>query len=81
MFCSNAALLSQDGIVSVFLTDFSKDTYQLIQNEEYALVSNARSDAREFGVSSKIDQVDLVHLAQNMGTEEGRLSDFRIHTS
>ena len=53
------------------LTNFSTDTYDLIQNEEYAVVSNARSDAREFGSSSKIDQVDLVHLAKNMGTEEG----------
>ena len=53
------------------LTAFSMDTYDLIKNEEYAKVSNARSGAREFGVSSKIDQVDLVHLAKNMGTEEG----------
>ena len=53
------------------LTEFSTDTYNLIKNQEYAKVSNARSDAREFGSSSKIDQVDLVHLAKNMGTEEG----------
>ncbi len=53
------------------LTEFSTDTYNLIQNQEYAKVSNARSGAREFGSSSKIDQVDLVHLAKNMGTEEG----------
>ncbi len=50
---------------------FSKDTYDLIKNKEYAKVSNARNDSREFGKSSKIDQVDLVHLAKNMGTEEG----------
>lgn len=53
------------------LTDFSTDTYNLIKNQEYAKVSHARSGAREFGSSSKIDQVDFVHLAQNMGTEEG----------
>lgn len=53
------------------LTEFSTDTYNLIKNQEYAKVSNARSDAREFGSSSKINQVDLVHLAKNMGTEEG----------
>ncbi|MBR4026479.1 MAG: peptidase C11 [Lachnospiraceae bacterium] len=53
------------------LAAFSKDTYELIKNEEYAQVSNARSGAREFGSSSKIDQVDLVHLAKNMKTEEG----------
>ena len=53
------------------LTEFSTDTYNLIKNQEYAKVSNARSGAREFGSSSKIDQVDLVHLAKNMGTKEG----------
>ena len=53
------------------LSDFSTNTYQLIENNEYAQVSNARSNAREFGSSSKIDQVDLVHLAKNMKTKEG----------
>ncbi len=53
------------------LTDFSKNTYDLIKNDEYAQVSHARSGAREFGSSSKTDQVDLVHLASNMQTEEG----------
>ena len=52
-------------------TEFSTDTYNLIKEQEYAKVSNARNGAREFGASSKIDQVDLVHLAKNMGTEEG----------
>jgi len=53
------------------LSDFSAATCDLIRNEEYAQVSNARSGSREFGSSSRIDQVDLVHLARNMGTAEG----------
>ncbi len=53
------------------LADFSKDTYDLIKNQEYAQVSDARSGAREFGSSSKTDQVDLVHFAKNMQSEEG----------
>ena len=53
------------------LTLFSKDTVDLIKNSQYAKVSNARNDSREFGKSGKIDQVDLVHLAKNMGTAEG----------
>ncbi|MBR5267705.1 MAG: peptidase C11 [Lachnospiraceae bacterium] len=53
------------------LTDFAASTSDLIKNNEYKTVSNARSGAREFAVSSKIDQVDLVHLAKNMRTEEG----------
>ncbi|MGN0513780.1 MAG: clostripain-related cysteine peptidase [Lachnospiraceae bacterium] len=53
------------------LTDFARSTNQMIQNDEYKTVSNARYNTREFAVSSKIDQVDLVNLAQNMNTKEG----------
>lgn len=53
------------------LAAFSNNTYELIKNNEYAQVSNARSGSREFGSSSRIDQVDLVHLAKNMNTAEG----------
>lgn len=53
------------------LTEFASSTSELIKNNEYKIVSNARSGAREFAVSSRIDQVDLVHLAKNMSTEEG----------
>ena len=52
------------------LTDFSRATSQLIQQKEYQTVSSARSGAREFARSSRIDQVDLVHLASQMGTPE-----------
>ena len=63
------------------LAAFSNDTYQLIRNNQYAQVSNARSDTREFGASSRIDQVDLVHLAKNMKTEEGEaLADALLGT-
>jgi len=64
-------LAEAEATIPAVLADFSKDTYDLIKNEEYAQVSDARSDAREFGGSSKIDQVDLVHLAKNMNTKEG----------
>lgn len=53
------------------LTAFSKSTSFLIQNSHYQTVSSARSHTREFAQSSRIDQVDLVHLAKNMGTQEG----------
>ncbi len=53
------------------LSDFSGSTCDLIRNADYAQVSNARSASREFGSSSRIDQVDLVHLAKNMGTAQG----------
>ncbi|MBP5256210.1 MAG: peptidase C11 [Clostridia bacterium] len=52
------------------LKDFSVSTSDLIENNGYKQVSDARSDAREFASSSKIDQIDLVHLAYNLGTKE-----------
>lgn len=64
-------LAEYEATVPEALKEFSADTCELIQNEEYAIVSNARSGAREFGSSSKLDQVDLVHLAKNMNTKEG----------
>jgi len=52
-------------------TAFAKSASELIENDEYKTVSDARYNTREFAQSSAIDQVDLVHLAKNMGTEEG----------
>lgn len=54
------------------LADFSRSTAKLIQDKQFQTVSNARSGAREFARSSKIDQVDLAHLAQNLGTQEAK---------
>ena len=64
-------LAEAEATIPKALSAFSNGTYELIQNQEYAQVSHARSNTREFGSSSKIDQVDLVHLAKNMGTPEG----------
>ena len=60
---------------SVF-KQFSTSTSQLIQGNQYKSVSSARSKAREFAASNKIDQVDLIHLARNLGTaESNKLAD------
>ena len=64
-------LAEAEATIPEVLSAFSEDTYAMIANDEYAKVSKARSGAREFGASSKIDQVDLAHMAKNMGTEEG----------
>ncbi len=61
-----------EATVPAALADFSKDTAGMIRDKQYAAVSKARSGAREFARSSRIDQIDLVHLAQNMGTTEGK---------
>ncbi|MDO4982871.1 MAG: clostripain-related cysteine peptidase [Eubacteriales bacterium] len=49
--------------------DFAVSTTELIENDGYKTVSDARSGAREFS-SGDIDQVDLVHLASAIGTDE-----------
>ena len=52
------------------LTDFAVSTSNLLKNNQYQTVSKARSSSREFAASSRIDQVDLIHLASNIGTTE-----------
>lgn len=54
------------------LKDFASATSELIRNDGYQTVSDARSSSKEFSASNKIDQVDLIHLAYNMGTGEGK---------
>ncbi len=54
--------------------DFTKFAGSLSDTLEdsYQTVSDARAVTREFATSSKIDQVDLVHLALNLGTSESK---------
>ncbi len=54
------------------LKAFATSTSELIRNDGYQTVSDARSSTREFSASNKIDQVDLIHLAYNMNTAEGK---------
>ena len=54
------------------LNGFSKSINQLIKEDSYKTVSDARYGTREFAASSKIDQVDLVNLAENLNTAEGK---------
>ena len=54
------------------LSAFSEATAKQIAGSGYQTVSEARSNTKEFAVSSKIDQIDLVHLALNLDTAESR---------
>ena len=56
--------------VPAALNSFATSTTSLLKGSNYAQVSNARSGAREFAVSSRIDQVDLVDLCNGMNTKE-----------
>ncbi len=53
------------------LDSFAVSVSGLIGSEEYQKVSDARNSTREFAESSKIDQVDLVNLAENTATQSG----------
>ena len=52
------------------LREFSIETNELIQNKEYRKVAQARSQTREFATHARIDQIDLIHFAKNLGTAE-----------
>ena len=53
-------------------TAFSNSTKNLIASSGYQTVSRARSNTREFAGSNSIDQIDLVHFAKNLGTDEAK---------
>ena len=52
------------------LKNFATGTSKLLTGTEYKTVSDARSNSREFAASTKIDQIDLVHLCYNLATPE-----------
>jgi len=58
--------------VPASLKTFSQSLSTLITNNQYQQVSAARNGTREFARSTKIDQIDLVHFAQNLGNAEGK---------
>ncbi len=51
---------------------FATSTANMISGEGFKTVSDARASTREFSASNKIDQIDLVHLATNLGTAEAK---------
>ena len=53
------------------LKSWAESVSSLISSNQYQTVSDARYGAREFAQSSKIDQVDLVNLAENTNTQQG----------
>ena len=54
------------------LNSFSKAVSASISDQNYQQISQARNQAREFAANTKIDQVDLVNLAENTGLKEGK---------
>ena len=58
------------GTVPAVFNAFASSTGELINSDDYKIVSDARGYSREFGAPSELDQIDLIHLAQNLGTPE-----------
>ena len=64
-------LAEMQGTVPPALNSFATSTTALIKGNQYKTVSSARAGARQFASSSRINQIDLVHFAQRLGTAEG----------
>ncbi len=64
-------LAEMQGTVPPALNSFATATTAMLNSNNYATVSNARAGARQFARSSRINQIDLVHFAQRLGTAEG----------
>jgi hypothetical protein len=60
------------GTIPASFEAFAKSTSKLIDSDKYKVVSDARADTKEFAKSSKINQIDLIHFAQNLGTPEAK---------
>ena len=58
------------GTVPDTFKSFAASTNKLLHSDNYSQVSNARAGVRQFAQSSKLNQVDLVDLAQRIGTNE-----------
>mgnify|MGYP001766031751 CR=1 FL=1 len=58
------------GTVPEAFNAFAASTGDMIDADQYETVANARSSSREFGSPSKLNQIDLIHLAQNLNTSE-----------
>ena len=54
------------------LKSFSQSISGLISENSYKQVSSARNATREFAQSTRIDQIDLVHFAENLNNTEAQ---------
>ena len=57
--------------VPSLLGSFSKAVSTQISDKNYQKIAQARNQTRDFAANTRIDQVDLVHLALNTGLKEG----------
>ncbi|MCF0134328.1 MAG: peptidase C11 [Blautia sp.] len=65
-------LAELSGTLPAKFKNFSTSITELVRNQKYDEVSTARSRTHEFAQTTYIDQVDLIHLAQNLGNQESQ---------
>lgn len=63
-------LAELQGTVPTAFKAFSSSTGALIAGDGFNTVATARSGSRDFSTSSKINQIDLIHFADNLATNE-----------
>lgn len=55
------------GTVPDAFNAFSSEISGMLDNSEYRQVADARADAREFGVSAKVNHIDVIDFASRIG--------------
>ena len=63
-------LAELSGTLPAAFKTFSSSTSQLIAGDGFNAVATARSGSRDFSTSSRINQIDLIHFAENLATDE-----------
>ncbi len=54
---------------------FCPSVSEMLEGSEYQVVAKARSEAKEFGESSGLNQIDLIHLAKGIASRSASGSD------
>jgi hypothetical protein len=58
------------GTVPDAFNDFSGEIGKMLDDKDYRTVADARADAREFGVSAKVNHIDVVDFATRIGSKK-----------
>ena len=65
-------LAETENTVKSSLKTFSNSITHLVEAKDYEIVSKARSNSKEFSKSTILDEIDLAHFAENLGSSEGK---------
>jgi len=65
-------LAEMAGTVPESFTGFAASMNELIKNDQYDEVTDARTSAKEFSAANKLNQIDLIDFAAKLGTDEAK---------